>query len=160
MSYQQYTHISKEERIIIENRLRNGESLRRVALAIGRCPSTLSREINRNCIPSQNITTRVNRSPLQNVDSRHFRGQALVVTIRNNKRRYYERLSRFKARQARYGAKHAQASASLRQAEAQRVIPTLDQSSYIETKQYIHSQLKLRWSPEQIRLRLGMMGLP
>jgi IS30 family transposase len=160
MSLVQYTHISMEERIIIENRLRNAESLCKIASAIGRSPSTLSREIGRNCTPSQNITTRVNRSPFQNIDSRHFRGQAFVLTVRDSKKRYYERLNQFKARQAHYGAKQAQVSASLRQAEAQRVIPTLDQPSYTKTKQYIHDQLRLRWSPEQIRLRLEVVGLP
>lgn len=160
MPHQQYTHISNEERIIIENRLRNGESLRKIASAIGRNPSTLSREIGRNCIPNQNITNRVNRSPLQNVDSRHFRGQTFVDAIRDSKRRYHERVNQFKTRQARYDAKQAQNFASLRQAEAQRVIPTLDQPGYEKTRQYIHDQLKLRWSPEQIRLRFGIVGLP
>jgi hypothetical protein len=160
MPHQQYTHISNEERIIIENRLSNGESLRKIASAIGRHPSTLSREIGRNCTPNQNITTRVNRSPLQNIDSRHFRGQAIVDTIRGSKRRYHERLNQFKTRQAHYGAKQAQDYASRRQAEVQRVILALDQPGYAKTRQYIHDQLKLRWSPEQIRLRFGIAGLP
>jgi IS30 family transposase len=92
MPHQQYTHISNEERIIIENRLENGESLRKIASAIGRSPSTLSREIGRNCTPNQNITTRVNHSPLQNIGSRHFRDQAFIVTIRDSKTLYYEQL--------------------------------------------------------------------
>lgn len=160
MPHQQYTHISSEERIIIENRLNNGESLRKIASAIRRNPSTLSREIGRNCTPNQNITTQVNRSPFQNIDSRHFRGQSFVVTVRDSKKRYYERLNQFKANQARYGAKQAQDSASRKQAEAQRIIQTLDQPGYAKTRQYINDQLKLRWSPEQIRLRFRIAGLP
>ena len=41
MSQQHYTQISLEERIIIQNRLENGESIRRIARSIGRSLSSV-----------------------------------------------------------------------------------------------------------------------
>ena len=48
MSLNKYTQLSYEERVIIENRLKNNESIRYIAQKIDRNPSTTIREIKRN----------------------------------------------------------------------------------------------------------------
>lgn len=45
-----YKHLSLAERICLENGLRDGQSLRYLARKLGRSPSTLSRELFRNCL--------------------------------------------------------------------------------------------------------------
>lgn len=47
MPQSKYTQLSFEERVIIENRLKNGESLRNIALCLKRNASTISRELAR-----------------------------------------------------------------------------------------------------------------
>jgi IS30 family transposase len=41
-------HLTRDERVKIETRLENGESLRAIAARLERSPSTLSRELRRN----------------------------------------------------------------------------------------------------------------
>ena len=48
MSLNKYTQLSYEERVIIENRLKNNESIRHIAQKLDRNPSTIAREIKRN----------------------------------------------------------------------------------------------------------------
>ena len=43
-----YTHFTLNERKYLQESLENGESIRKIAKALGRRPSTISREINRN----------------------------------------------------------------------------------------------------------------
>ena len=52
-----YQHLNKEERFYIWNALRTGNSQKEVALALGRSPSTICREIKRNKYPQANIYT-------------------------------------------------------------------------------------------------------
>ena len=52
-----YQHLNKEERFYIWNALRTGSSQKEVALALGRSPSTICREIKRNKYPQANIYT-------------------------------------------------------------------------------------------------------
>ncbi len=59
MSLNKYTQLSYEERVIIENRLKNNESIRSIAKKLNRNPSTIAREIKRNDIKAR--TTRVNK---------------------------------------------------------------------------------------------------
>ena len=59
MSQGKYTHISFEERVVIENRLKSGESLRRIARYLDCTVSSLSRELIRNGIKVKR--TRVNK---------------------------------------------------------------------------------------------------
>ena len=160
MSHHQYTHISQEERVIIENRLKNSESYRCIALALGRDVATISREVRRNSTPSTNRTTRVNLGALSQLDSRHYRGQTMVVRIRESKQRYHARIHQFHAGHARYAAKQAQISANQKQSGAKRVVPKLNRAAYEATRQYIREKLLLRWSPEQIQLRCIIEGLP
>ena len=53
MSLNKYTQLSYEERVIIENRLKNNESIRYIALKLDRNPSTIAREIKRNGIKAK-----------------------------------------------------------------------------------------------------------
>ncbi len=48
MSKRYYTHLSKKERALIEKMKRDGKSMRFIARRLDRCPSTISREIQRN----------------------------------------------------------------------------------------------------------------
>ncbi len=43
-----YTPLSKKERYMIEKMRREGKSIRFIARRLDRCPSTISREIQRN----------------------------------------------------------------------------------------------------------------
>jgi len=43
-----YTHLTSEDRHYIETRYKMGDSIREIALALGRCQSTISRELRRN----------------------------------------------------------------------------------------------------------------
>ena len=54
MSLNKYTQLSYEERVIIENRLKNNESIRSIAQKIDRNPSTTMREIKRNGFKTKN----------------------------------------------------------------------------------------------------------
>ncbi len=72
MSLNKYTQLSYEERVIIENRLNNNESIRSIANKLDRNPSTIAREINRNSIKTK--TTRVNKPKELYLDGRHYRG--------------------------------------------------------------------------------------
>lgn len=158
MSQFKYTHISLEERIIIENRLNQGESIRSISLAINRNPSTVYRELNRNTKPNTNRTTRVNGSKYLSYDSRNYRGQAIVDTIRQSKLRYHQRVKLFERRSRHYTAKMANRTSQTRQSLAMRCQPVLDQVSHSEVRDYVFAKLKLRWSPEQISLRLALEG--
>jgi len=82
MSLNKYTQLSYEERVIIENRLKNNESIRYIAKKLDRNPSTIAREIKRNGIKTR--TTRVNKPKELYLDSRHYRGGKEVAIIRNS----------------------------------------------------------------------------
>ena len=92
MSQHHCTQLSLEERIIIENRLENGETIRSIATSIKRSPSMISREIMRNGKPHK---TRVNIHHELYLDSRHFRGTTKVDKIRPRKDSYRQRLRNF-----------------------------------------------------------------
>ena len=87
MSLNKYTQLSYEERVIIENRLKNNESIRYIAKKLNRNASTIAREINRNSIKTK--TTRVNKPKELYLDSRHYRGQPKVDIIRIKRDRNY-----------------------------------------------------------------------
>ena len=53
----QYQHLVKEERFYIWQALREGKTQKQVALALGRHPSTISREVRRNKYPQCHIYT-------------------------------------------------------------------------------------------------------
>lgn len=150
MSQHHYTQLSLEERIIIQNRLENGETIRDIAASIGRSPSTISREISRNGKPRK---TRVNIPHELYLDSRHFRGTAKVDKIRSRKKSYRKRLHDFN--KPHYKATDAQSAAYKR---TKKQILLLQNDSYSETRSYVLEKLSLRWSPEQISGRLSLEG--
>lgn len=150
MPHHHYTQLSLEERIIIQNRLENGETLRSIAISIGRSPSTVSREITRNGEPHK---TRVNTPHEMYLDSRHFRGTTKVDKIRSRKESYRKRLREFN--EPHYKAKDAQFAARKR---VKRQTLLLQDDSYNETRKYVLEKLSLRWSPEQISGRIRLEG--
>ena len=150
MSQHYYTQISLEERIIIQNRLENGESIRCIAKSIGRSPSSVSREIMRNGEPHR---SRVNIPHELYLDSRHFRGTDKVDKIRSRKESYRKRLHEFN--KPHYRAKDAEIKALRRTKEQPLILTT---ASYSETRRYVLEKLALRWSPEQISGRIKLEG--
>lgn len=48
-----YQHLSFEERLVLENSLKEKKSLRQIAAFLGRSPSSLQREILRNRVRQQ-----------------------------------------------------------------------------------------------------------
>lgn len=94
MSRIKYTQLCYAERIVIENRLRNGESYNTIAKAIGRSESTISREVmgfvkeQIKRLPGRTrdkLHKRVNRPYIAKLDGRHYRGRAFVCAIRQAK---------------------------------------------------------------------------
>ena len=65
MSLDKYAHISFEERVVIENRLESGESLRKIAKCLDRATSSLSRELVRNGIKIKRSRANKPRLPLK-----------------------------------------------------------------------------------------------
>ena len=147
MSHTNYTQLSLKERIIIQNRLENGESFREIAKSINRSPSTISREINRN--GRKNDKTRVNVPHELFLDSRHYRGSFKVDKIRKRKNDYRERLKRF--RSFYYSANDAEKQM---QDRIKKQLLSLNRIENITIQKYVLEKLELRWSPEQISGRL------
>lgn len=156
MPQHHYTRFSHEERIILANRLSNGEKPCKIASALGRPRCTIYREILRNGKPSKNKRTRVNKPALAKLDARHFRGTTKSEEIIQAKIRYNQRRIAFKRMQAKYDIEYAKTQAKSRyriQAKA------LDSSSFTSTKKYVLQKLGERWSPEQISGRLKLDGI-
>jgi transposase insI for insertion sequence element IS30B/C/D len=149
MSLNKYTQLSYEERVIIENRLKNNESIRYIAKKLDRNPSTIMREIKRNGIKAR--TTRINKPKELYLDSRHYRGGKEVAIIQTRKKQYYKRLKIFN--KPKYLAKMASVLMNKR---IRRQALKLETATYIETRKYVDEKLRLRWSPEQISGRLRL----
>ena len=75
MSRIKYTQLCYAERIVIENRLRNGESYNTIAKAIGRSESTISREVMGHCYCVSLLATAFNSSSLQHTNHPIIRAQ-------------------------------------------------------------------------------------
>lgn len=149
MPQSNYTQLSLEERIIIQNRLENHESIRCIAKSLRRSPSTIAREIKRN---SKAHKSRVNIPHELYLDPRHYRGTTKVDKIRQRKAKYYERLKRHNRY---YQAKQAQTKSKNRVKQQKLYLLRQD---YIETLSFVKIHLKQRWSPEQIAGRLKLEG--
>ena len=94
MSNNKYIQLCYDERIVIENRLKNGESYNAIAKSLGRSTSTISREVNSfieeqiQRLPGRKRDKnrqRVNVPAITSLDSRKYRGQVMVSTIRKAK---------------------------------------------------------------------------
>ena len=147
MPHRHYTQLSLEERIIIENRLANGETFREIARAINRSPSTISREISRNS--KKNKRTRVNIPHELYLDSRHYRGTIEVDKIRRRKKDYRDRIKRFRVYN--YSAKESNKKALSRTKEQELVLSRADNADILA---YVLEKLHKQWSPETISGRL------
>ena len=150
MSQGNYTRLSLEERVIIENRHKNGEDYKHIARAIGRSASTVWRELRRNGILPDAKTSRVNKP---RADGRHYRGSIQGEKIQARKAAYMSRRSKFLVHsRIRYNANKAEQKSKNRYKP--RVTPKLERSEYLELRQQVIMCLQLRWSPEQIHGRL------
>ena len=155
MPQSHYSRFSYEERIILANRLLNGEKPINIAKALGRPRCTIYREIARNSKPSKNKRSRVNKPSLAKLDARHFRGTAKASEIIQAKIQYEQHRSQFKQRQAKYDPIYAEV-----QMKGRLKIRTkaLDSPAFSNTKEYVLQKLGERWSPEQISGRLKLDG--
>ena len=165
MSRIKYTQLCYAERIVIENRLRNGESYNTIAKAIGRSESTISREVmgfvreQIKRLPGKTrdkLHKRVNRPYIAKLDGRHYRGRAFVCAIRQAKDDASSRQVLL-CKIHNYRAIQAQQYAAERQSTATRSSRKLLCPEYGATLKYIQDKLALRWSPEQISLRINAL---
>ena len=94
VSNNKYIQLCYDERIVIENRLKNGESYTAIAKSLGRSTSTISREVNSfieeqiKRLPGRKRDKnrrRVNVPAITSLDGRKYRGQVMVSTIRKAK---------------------------------------------------------------------------
>ena len=159
MSQYHYTQLSQKEREQIEELLGLGLTQSEIANELKRNKSTIHRELKRNGIKSSNHRTRVNKPSILNVDNRHFRGTIQVDINRKRKNSYRERLRAFEKNKAHYSAKKAEQKCQYRKSLAMTKAHPLKLQSYSYLADIITSCLKLRWSPEQISLRLSMLNL-
>lgn len=165
MSSNKYTQLCYAERIIIENRLANGESYSNIARALGRSSSTISREVASfveeqiKRLPGRTrdkARHRVNTPKVAKLDGRCFRGRAQVSNIyqaRDGVKKRTALLNRIYT----YRAKLAQQYALERQLGVIRTPSRLLSEEYAVTLSYVQSKLRLRWSPEQIAMRVDVL---
>ena len=77
-----YIHFTHDERICLQKFLNEGKSFREIASILGRSPSTISREVNRN---------RSKKPSKHNCDNKynyhHWRAQVLTISRRRQNRR-------------------------------------------------------------------------
>ena len=134
-----------------------GEPIRKIAISINRNPSTISRELYRNGRKPDVKTTRVNRP---RADGRHSRGGD-NEKLKDAKYRAWIRELHFRQHsKIRYNAKWANSKARKRKISAMRESHPcrLVRDESIILRQYVERSLKLRWSPEQISLRLQYLN--
>lgn len=151
-----YSRFSHEERIILANRLSNGEKPTKIAAILGRPRCTIYREKARNSKPSKDIKSRINKPSLAKLDARHFRGTIKAEEIKQAKIRYEQRKNKFKQTQVKYEANYAETQARNRRKTQRKA---LDSSPFTDTREYVLQKLNERWSPEQIAGRLKLDGV-
>ena len=162
MSQKHYTQLSYEERVIIAHEVNKVHdkvvniNISEIARLLGRDKSTISRELRRNGLAPDNKTTRVNKPRL---DARHYKGTGLAQQIVLSKWEYDKRVKRFlKHSKYRYGAVKAETTCMHRKREAMKTCHRLKIYSDMGLRSYIDEKLALRWSPEQISLRLKYLN--
>ena len=154
-----YTQLSQKEREQIEEMLGLGFHQVEIAEELKRDKGTISREIKRNGIKSKNRRKRVNRPSCLDTDNRHYRGTVQVDINRKRKEDYRKRLREFEKNKAHYSAKEAERKCNRRKKIAMRKSHPLklQPGSYLTI--IVMDCLKLRWSPEQISLRLSLLNV-
>ena len=156
MPQSNYTRLTHEERIIIANRLANGEEPAKIAATLGRHRCTIYRELERNGKPSKDRRTRINKPALAKLDARHFRGSKKSEEIKQAKARYKQRQNEFRKMRAKYEVAYAEKQAKARRKTQ---VKALDSPAFAETRKYVLEKLGERWSPEQISGRLKLEGV-
>ena len=159
MSQYNYTQLSQKEREQIEEMLGLGLTLPEIANELERHRSTIYRELRRNGIKSKNRRTRVNKPSSLSMDNRHFRGTIQVDINRKRKEDYRKRLHEFEKNKAHYSAEEAEQKYHKRKSKAMKKNhpPKLKEDGYLIG--IVLDCLSLRWSPEQISLRLSILNV-
>lgn len=154
MSQDHYTHITQDERIIIQNRYENGEDYKEIAKAISRSKETVWRELRRNGTPPDCKTKRVNKPK---ADARRCRGSVDAEIIKYRKRSYEKRQEYFRIHgYLRYSARIASKRAASR---VKVQVPLLELPEYNEALSFILTTLDSGWTPEQISGRIKLEGI-
>ena len=153
-----YTQLSQEKRAIIEEMLGLGCSQTDIAKELRCNKSTISREIRRNGIKNKNIRSRVNKPSCLDEDNRHYRGTLQVDINRKRKEDYRKRLREFKNNKAHYSAEKAERKCNNRKTRAMQKCHPIKLQSDSYLTEIIIGCLKIRWSPEQISLRLSLLN--
>ena len=153
-----YTQLSQEEREQIEKMLGLGLFQTEIAETLGRNKSTISREIRRNGIKNKNHRSRVNKPSCLNEDNRHYRGTMKVDINRRCKEDYRKRLHEFEKNKAHYSAKKAEQKCVNRKTRAMRKCHQVKLQPNNYMTEVVLDCLKIRWSPEQISLRLSLLN--
>jgi len=161
MPQRHYTQIKENTRAQIEGFLKLDLSQTEIAELVGCSQSAISRELRRNSTPNLNNTTRVNEPVFLFLDGRNFRGTVLVDEIRTRKERYNQRLNSFKQKSPHYAARTAQRFRDERMSSSakKRCLPILERKENEELLKCVRGCLRLRWSPEQIALRLFILNI-
>ena len=155
-----YAHFTRQERVALECLLKHKNSVRDISQMLGKHRCTIYREIQRNASLGSTAKTRVNKPKELLVDSRKYRGQAIVDDIRDKKRRYYERIQQFEGCKPRYRAKHAENRHNLRQLDGKDSRRKIRQTKYIESFVLVDTLIAKRTSPGQVSSRLRRLGMP
>lgn len=158
MSQRNYTQLSYEERVLIEdwNKDTNPHkrSLRQFAKHLGRNPGTISRELSRNGRPPTANRTRVNK-PCCTGHTARGRAEAEQYILATE--RYWKRRKLF----LQQNHIHYTAKAANRQAFARVKRPglKLEQPENEELLSFVITALDSRWSPEQISGRIRLENI-
>ena len=162
MPQKHYTQLSYEERVIIAHEVAIKRdkvaniNISKIARSLGRHKNTISRELRRNGLVPDNKTTRVNKPRL---DARHYKGTELAQRIVLSKWEYDKRLKRFlKHSKYRYSATTAETNYKRRKHAAMKACHELKIVKDQRLCEYVNEKLALRWSPEQISLRLNYLN--
>lgn len=155
-----YAHFTRQERVTLACLLKHENNIRIISRMLGKHRCTVYREIQRNSRSSQMTTARVNKPRELSIDSRQYRGQAIVDDIREKKRRYYERLRRFEASKPRYNATYAEETHRTRQLVAKDGRRKVHQPEYAESFALANTLIAKRTSPGQVSVRLRRLGMP
>lgn len=157
MSHKHYTHLSYEERVLIEDWNKSKEenklSLRKFAKHLGRSSSTISRELDRNGRPKVATRTRVNKP---RADGRHQRGSSHNQANIDALQRYWRRRATFMA-QARI---HYTASIAEKSSRKRTKHPglLLERPENEELLSFVITTLDSGWTPEEISGRIHLEG--
>lgn len=154
MPHSHYTHLSQEERIIIQNRHENEEDYKDIAKSIKRPRETVWRELRRNGTLPDTKTTRVNKP---RADARNHRGSEVAERIKKRKQDYEKRRKTFLVHsKLRYNAQ----TATIRsQTRTKLQIPLLERPEYAEVLSFVITTLDSGWTPEQIAGRIKLEGI-